>query len=239
MKTKYNFHKLTLILLLIIFSLNNFAQVDISTNTEYINNQIFNCNNIDLNLNNAHYITINIHLSKYYDQYNGNNVNSIADNGTVYIKLEARGVEINLETIPINEYSWTTNSSLTRDFVNISRQITIYNTDLDDYENGKLFVIYKQGSVVYGDTYNCPHTITRPHYNLSPTSTAIACNSPSSKSFNVSNTNNSPGTLQYNWSVGSGWKRNGVIVSNFTTSSSNITLVPYLYPPSNNSWRFR
>ena len=197
MKHKYNFYKIAVTLLIISFSFNNFAQVDITTNVEYLNSQISNCNNVDLNLNNAHYITIDIQMEKYYDQNKSNNVNDIAVSGTIYIKLAARGTEINLETISINSSDWNTNSSLTKDVVNKSRQVTIYNDDLDDYENDKLFVTYEQGSVIYGDTYSCPHTITRPHYNLSPTTTSVSCNSTSSNTFTVDNVNNPPGSLEY------------------------------------------
>ncbi len=171
-------------------------------------------------------------MDKLYDPNNGNNINDVADSGTIYIKLAARGTEINLGTIDINAFHWTTNSNQTRDYVNKNKVVTIYNSDLDDYENDKLFVIYKQGSIVYGDTYSCPHIITRPHYNLSPTSTTVSCNSSGTKNFTVINENSSPGTIQYHWNVGSGWMRNGVAVSNFTTTTNHITLVPYQYPPS-------
>ena len=40
-------------------------------------------------------------------------------------------------------------------------------------------------------------------------------------------------TVSYQWSVGSGWLRDGNPVSNFTTTSTTVQLIPYQYPPSN------
>jgi hypothetical protein len=45
---------------------------------------------------------------------------------------------------------------------------------------------------------------------------------------------NSPGTLSYNWQVGSGWNNSsGNPVSSFVTTTNSVTLTPFSYPPSN------
>jgi hypothetical protein len=66
------------------------------------------------------------------------------------------------------------------------------------------------------------------HSNLS-----IHCSNTTPVTFEVTNVHNSPGVLSYQWSIGSGWEYNGNAVSNFTTSTNTVTLVPTSFPPSN------
>jgi hypothetical protein len=64
-------------------------------------------------------------------------------------------------------------------------------------------------------------------FNISPSTVSINCGSTSPVSFSVSNVYNSPGTLTYNWNVGSGWS------GTYNATMSTISLTPTAYPPGN------
>mgnify|MGYP005851828795 CR=1 FL=1 len=73
-----------------------------------------------------------------------------------------------------------------------------------------------------------------PSFSISPTSTTVSCGNNSPKTFTVIPSNIPDGAnVEYNWNVGSGWLQDGDPVSNFTTTSTSVTLVPVLFPPSN------
>lgn len=60
----------------------------------------------------------------------------------------------------------------------------------------------------------------------------MACGSQSQFTFTVNNVFNFPNIVSYNWTA-YGWKRNGVSVGNFSTTTNTVTLTPGQYPPSN------
>ena len=72
-----------------------------------------------------------------------------------------------------------------------------------------------------------------PTFELLPTSLNLPCNDTSPRVFTVSNPPSINGTLTYNWQVGNGWEYEGNAVSNFTTSTNSVALVPTSFPPSN------
>ena len=72
-----------------------------------------------------------------------------------------------------------------------------------------------------------------PTFELLPTSLNLPCNDTSPRIFTVSNPPSISGTLTYNWQVGNGWEYEGNAVSNFTTSTNSVALVPTSFPPSN------
>lgn len=69
-----------------------------------------------------------------------------------------------------------------------------------------------------------------PTFSLSPTTTAINCNSTGAVNFSISNVYNSPGTLSYSWNVGNGWNLSPGI---YSTTSNTFTLIPTSYPHAN------
>ncbi len=225
MKTKQTYHKILLTFILFIFIHNLFAQEIDLTDVVYNTNQIPHCGSINLNLNDSHYITFKIHLEKPYYQDNPNGANDINSTGTISIKLSARGTQTELASTSVFTNSWTNTNDTS--YIDITGHITISNSELDIDVNDNIFVLYQSDF-----NYNsCNYTIKRPKFSLNPNNTAISCGS-TGNSFTVINENSSPGTIQYHWNVGSGWMRNGVAVSNFTTTTNHITLVPYQYPPS-------
>lgn len=65
-----------------------------------------------------------------------------------------------------------------------------------------------------------------PTFTLTSSTSSIPCGSTTPVTFTVNNVYSSPGTLSYNWSVGSGWS--GPV----STSASSITLTPTSFPYS-------
>lgn len=225
MKTNHTYYKQFISLfILFLFNTNIYSQTMDLIDVKYQNIQIPHCSSIDLNLGTEHYITFKVRFEK---PHYGTNADLTDIAGDVFVKLGARGTTVNLASNHINTNSWTVNGNI--QYFELTGSVSISNSQLDT-QGGVIFILYTSNN---NNHYtSCEYSITRPEYFLNPSNTSVSCGS-TGVTFNVSDTNNSPGTIQYNWSVGSGWKRNGVIVSNFTTSNSNITLVPYLYPPSN------
>lgn len=67
-----------------------------------------------------------------------------------------------------------------------------------------------------------------PAFTISPSSLAVDCGTTTSRTFTVNNIHNSPGTLSYDWNLGSannGWIYNGSPApQTFTTSTNSISL---------------
>lgn len=84
-------------------------------------------------------------------------------------------------------------------------------------------------------TSSCEYPLKKtptPTFTISPASVSIPCSSTAPVTFTVNNVYNSPGTLSYYWSV-SGWKKDGVAVNTFTTTTNTVNLVPNSFSPSN------
>ena len=227
MKTNHTYYKqikqiISIALILYFFNSNIYSQTLDLYDVEYNYSQIPNCSSIDLNLNTEHYITFKVRFEQPYFENSTDNVNITGD---VLIQLGALGTTITLVSHHINTNSWTINGNY--QYFELTGLVSISNSQLND-DGGTL-------SALYDSTYiyeSCDYNITRPEYILSPSSSSISCGQ-SSATFSVSDVHNSPGSLEYHWNVGNGWKRNGSIVHTFTTTTNNIDLEPYQFPPSN------
>jgi hypothetical protein len=215
-----------LIITILVSITNNFAQsleVEIS-NLHYQNgNSISNCGEIDFQSNSSITLVFDVELEKPSSQATGD--------GSIYIytKNNPAYSEIERGNSYVPSGFWLNDT-----YTKYDMEVVLYASDYD-ISGGVFFASYTTNSNARYDS--CHYSIIKdevPTFELNPSSTTVSCGSTSSKSFSVSNVYNSPGTLEYHWSVGNGWKdTNGNIVHNFTTTSSNITLVPYQFPPSN------
>lgn len=90
--------------------------------------------------------------------------------------------------------------------------------------------VYEVSTNVHPNT--CSYALTKnssPTFNLVPATQVVYCDILSGYTFTVDNVYASPGTLTYNWNVGSGWKFNdsGVaITAPFTTTTNSIQIRP-------------
>ncbi|WP_456421108.1 Ig-like domain-containing protein [Lutibacter sp.] len=218
----------TIILIALIFSsVISFAQVTVTIEgMTYSNgNSINECGTIDLELNQETTISFWINLSK--------DSNQVVGDGDLYVytKYNVNDASKNQEYWePIPSSYWTNNNTQYSEYTvpAITLQSQVFNTT-----GGVLFVRYVSSS---GSEYNsCNFSIIKdetPTFTISPSSVNISCGS-TGETFIVTNENNSPGNLSYEWSVGSGWEYNGNAASNFTTTTNTVILVPTLFPPSN------
>ena len=219
---------ITTCITLIFGAFTSFAQVTVSTeNMTYSNgDSISNCGTIDLGTNQDTSISFWINLSK--------NSNQVVGDGDLYVYTkynvnDASENQVYWKTIP-SSY-WTNSDTQYSEYTTpvITLQSQMFNTS-----GGVLFVRYVSSSNV---KYNsCNYSIIKdetPTFTISPSSTNVTCDSASPKTFTVTNVYNSPGTLTYNWQVGNGWEYEGNTVSNFTTSTNSVALVPTSFPPSN------
>jgi len=219
----------TIICVTLIFNaFTSFAQVNVTTeNMTYSNgNSISNCGTIDLGTNQNTTISFWINLSKDSNQVVGDgdlyvytkyNVNDASENQVYWKHI-------------LSSY-WTNNNTQYSEYTDpaITLQSQMFNTT-----GGVLFVRYVSSSNT--KYYSCNFNIIKdetPTFTISPSSTNVTCDLASPKTFTVTNVYNSPGNLSYQWQIGNGWLYNGNAVSNFTTSTNTVTLVPTSFPPSN------
>ncbi|WP_298881301.1 hypothetical protein [uncultured Polaribacter sp.] len=200
-------------------------------NKEYENIAISECSRFDLKSKNSHNLTFNIVLEKIYDVNNSNNINDTHGSGDIKIILAALGTQKDKKIIKININDWVIDAGNQVQRVNIPFNINIKNSEIGINQNS-IFAIYDtgNGSFVWD---SCKSAITKPSFKIDQENVEVTCDDTSAKTFTVNNVNNSPGNLSFNWEVGSGWERNGSAVSNFTTTSNSVSLVPTSYPPSN------
>lgn len=200
-------------------------------NMEYENIQTSECGRVDLKSKNNHNLSFNVILEKQYDSFNTNNINDLYANGDIEIILGALGTQTIKETTDIKRNNWVidTNNGVMR--ITIPYNIPINNSSININQNN-IFAIYDTGigSFIWD---SCKYAITKPKLNINQGNIEIFCDNSSPKTFTVINVYNSPGDLSYNWEVGNGWERNGNPVSNFTTTTNTVSLVPTTYPPSN------
>ena len=127
---------------------------------------------------------------------------------------------------PVQETFWSTGDP---QFYNASKSITLYASDFNT-SGGELYV-------EFAGYESCKYSIEKdevPSFSLEPINTSVSCGSDAPKTFTVTPSNIPSGlSVEYQWSVGSGWLRNGNPVSNFTTTTTSVTLVPENFPPNN------
>ena len=203
------------------------AQVEVEIQSlEYTNNGeptvgASNCGMIDLKSSTNTTINFGINLSKPNGQ--------VVGFSTIYVYTKKSSFENRLlewQSAPIPESFWNQPSS-GDDTYSTTASFSISSNDFD-ITGGILFAVFKtSGNIEYP---SCSYDIEKdpiPTFELETDSYSIYCGSTEAYSFTVNNVYNSPGTLTYNWNVGSGWKRDGTPVSgSFSTTTNSITLVP-------------
>jgi hypothetical protein len=197
---------------------------------KYDNSPISNCERIDFKSSNIHALSFNLIIEKPYDSSNTNAINDNNIAGDIEIILGARGTLKIKETTHIDISNWTIDASSSLMRVTIPYNIDINNSEINT-ENNNIFGIYTSNSLHTNES--CKYSLTKPKFSNNQGNIVVSCNSNSPETFTVNNVYNSPGNLSFNWEVGNGWERNGNPVSNFTTTSNTISLVPTSYPPSN------
>lgn len=158
----------------------------------------------------------------------------VVGNGAFRIKTKKTSTSNEMEQYYQHVPSVTWSGSQPDEFWYASLSVTLYAQDFNA-SGGVFFAEYESSSSL--KYASCNYSLEKdelPSFSLSPTSTTVSCGSTSSKTFTVSSVNIPSGsTIQYQWNVGNGWLYNGSTVSNFTTTSPSIQLVPNQYPPSN------
>ncbi|PHR69435.1 MAG: hypothetical protein COA67_10715 [Lutibacter sp.] len=218
--------KRIIIILIFISSITIYSQTTTITNLQYQGIPIPDCGSIDLNSSSSHAISFNLKVTRPY--FTGGSGNEIHENGTLKVILNGNNGEFTELDTGISGASWTIDISNNQSFISFSPSITLFSSQFPT-NGGWLVAEYSSNNTPYR---SCYYDITKPKFKLNPTNVTVSCGS-TGETFTVSNENNSPGSLSYNWSVGSGWEYQGSAVSNFTTSSNTVILVPTAFPPSN------
>ncbi|WP_417236653.1 T9SS type A sorting domain-containing protein [Bizionia paragorgiae] len=218
--------KIQLLIILITFcTTSTYAQITTEIIDVLVNNQttVNNCSLIDIEDNSNVSLTIYFKLTKPSNQALG------TTNVKALLKYSNSSYGNEKGNYSVQSNSWSNNDT------EFYGQIPISISESEIQVNGSsIFIKSVTDSNVEDDSCEYPLTKTQvPTFTISPTTTGVVCNDISPKTFTVNNVYNSPGTLSYNWNVGNGWKRDGEIVSTFTTNTNTVTLTPYLYPPSN------
>lgn len=219
--------KQTVTTVFLFFTLLIYSQITVNLeNIKYLGQTISNCGTINFNSNNYHDILFDLKVER---PYYANDPDLYAYGNLLVAYWTGSGEVIKLN-ISIDSSSWTYVTSSNTAFINLPRGITLNSIDFDNSNGGSLYARYEESNGFMQES--CDIDITKPKFRLSPSSTTVSCGS-TGKTFTVINENNSPGNLSYQWSIGSGWEYNGNAVSNFTTSTNTVTLVPTSFPPSN------
>ena len=144
----------------------------------------------------------------------------------IYTKKDASSNAIERQNFNVQAVSWSGDATFIQPFT-INLIAADFNTS-----GGTIYAVFKSNSnSEYSSAPACALPIIKtplPTFNLSSSTSTIACNSSTPVQFTVTNVHNSPGTLTYNWSFNSTWQASGP-VSNI---SSSITLIPLVYAPS-------
>lgn len=199
------------------------AQITAQINNVKVNGtQISNCGTIAFGANNSVSLSLTLKIIKP-------STTNVGDFATfkLYTKYDSNSDPIFIDGIIVPNNAFTQGTSWEAEFSQTTLQASS---------------IASSGSVFYGEYEisgnlkykTCDYALTKPAFILSSNTNSIPCGSLSPITFTVNNINSSPGTLSYNWVIGSGWNYNGnTAPTNLTTSSNTLTLVPTVYPPSN------
>lgn len=151
----------------------------------------------------------------------------VTGSGTVEVYIKKNPGASNTTTKQVIQVPSTLWSSTT---ATVAANISVIPSEIDP-TGGLLFVTYKTESGA-GFT-SCSYTVKRnatPEFKLTPSTLQVPCNSTTTTNFSVTNVYNSPGSVTYSWTIGSGWN---VAAGTYQTSSSTYSLTPVSYPPGN------
>jgi hypothetical protein len=213
----------TVLIFTLFFVSKTFAQVTTSITDVLVNNQttVNNCGLIDFGSISNNSLNVNFKLVKPSTQALGN--------CTIRILLKYRSIVSGSEkaNIIVQSGSWAKDTLF---IGNIACNIS--ESEIQDL-GSSIYIECKTDSDV--KTISCEYSLKKnplPTFTISPSTVSIPCGSTSPVTFTVNNIYNSPGTLYYHWSV-SGWKKDGIIVNSFNTTTNTIQLVPNSNSPSN------
>lgn len=202
------------------------VDVEIQNMTYLTGGSISDCSTIDFEDNNEVTVQFGVLLEKPSSMAVGDGYLKI------FTKKSSSYPDIEKDSQIVQSAVW---SGSTTETFSASLSITLDAVDFNS-NGGLFFARYISSS---NSEYNsCNYSIEKeevPSFSLSPTSTTVSCGSSSPKTFTVTPSNIPSGaSVEYQWNVGNGWQdTSGNNVSNFTTTTSSVTLVPYAYPPNN------
>ncbi|MDN3678476.1 T9SS type A sorting domain-containing protein [Flavobacterium paronense] len=206
-----NIIKLTILLAL--FVSKSYAQVTTTIDQVFVNNQttVTSCNTINFGT------TQNNSLIFYYTLTKSG---AIGDGTiTIYLKYSSSSNPTLKTQLNIPSSFWSPTQYQSTIPCNIGENEV-------QVSGSSIYLEFSSGGSNYKTICEYPIIKTpTPTFTLSPTSINVGCGSTSPVTFSVTNVYSSPGTLTYNWSVGSGWS------GSYNSSMSSITLTPTSYPP--------
>ncbi len=213
-----------LILITAFCTYNIFGQINTEIIDITVDNQtiVSNCNSIDLEDNNTVSLDIYFKLTKPSAQA----VSTVNVKALLKYSSNSTGDEQGTYTLPST--GWSNNNTEFYGTIPL-------NLSANDIQVNGSSIFIKSITSSGVESNSCEYPLEKdevPSFSLAPTSITVSCGSTSVESFDVTPTNIPSGaTVSYQWNVGSGWLRNGNPVSSFTTTSTNIQLTPYQYPP--------
>jgi hypothetical protein len=220
MKTFYTFIFLTFL------CLKGYSQITNTIDLVHVNSQtnVTNCNLIDFGT------TVNNSLMFYFTLTKPQ-AQAIGD-GFLKIKLKEYPSSIGVErgSLYITSSFWSDTEYVHTIGTNISA------TEVQ-VSGSSIYLEYTQASSPNTKYESCHYPIGKtqvPTFTLSPSGTVyMACGSTNPVNFTVDNVYDSQGSLEYHWSIGTGWldENGNSTPATFTTTSDNITLTPIASPP--------
>jgi Secretion system C-terminal sorting domain/PKD-like domain len=224
--------KTKIIFTLLIFStfvINSQVTVKAESMTYSNGTLISECGTIDLGINQNITISFWAKLTK--------NSNQVVGDGYLYVYTKNdvnSATENNLFSEQVLSSAWLSNNTQYDKYIPVTLESQTFNLT-----GGVLFVRYVSSSNV--EYESCNYSVIKdetPTFTISPNTTSIVCGSTDSKTFTVENEYNSPGTLSYEWTIGSGWLLNNgnpapSTLTTSGTSGNTLTLIPNANPPGN------
>ncbi|MGN7810022.1 T9SS type A sorting domain-containing protein [Flavobacterium sp. 22076] len=212
----------------LLFSVTVFSQITVSIqNLQYTNYgeptvNVASCGTIDLASSNDTNINFGVRLTKPYDMAIGNG------NVFVYTQKNSISEKKQKQVISVPSGSWSTGGPGNPSVKELATTVSV-NVNEFDTSGGTFFVEYSDGIARRSCTYAVVRNVI-PEFKVSPTSVSIPCNSTAPITFTESNVHNSPGSVTYSWTIGTGWN---LSAGTYQTTTNTFTLTPTSYPPSN------
>ncbi|MCX7546368.1 T9SS type A sorting domain-containing protein [Xanthomarina sp. F1114] len=227
MKHKISYLSLILFLLL---SKITFSQVTVTVeNMNYLNGTtISNCGVIDFEDNSSVSIQMFVKMKKPINLAMGNS------NLIIYTKKTTSTYEVSRYSQIVQTVNWSESNGEHIFYATIPITLSAIEFNVT---GGFLYASLEYSNGLSSESCNYPIVKDEvPTFTLSPSGTVyMACGSTNPVNFTVDNVYDSQGSLEYHWSIGTGWldENGNSTPATFTTTSDNITLTPIATPPGN------
>jgi len=194
-----------------------------------VNVSVLECSEINLGSANSYAVSFDLKMSRQYFEGNTTGINAIDQSGVLKVIHYNYNGEIVSSSTSISRSSWTRDATNTHSIYSKPFNTTLFPVDFP-ISGGYLVVEYVSSDNNYPYS-TCTYPITKPKFSMQSSRSSVSCGTTTPVTFTVENENDSPGSLSYEWVIGSGWLHNGSSApSTITTSSNILDLVADTFP---------